>query len=300
MAGSPAHPRLGVVGQHAQHARAAVAADVQPGDDAVAQQERQHVVAVAPLRRRLVDLDQVLEAEHAGRERPVPQQVVEGRQQHRGRGRAGRLRAGRDQHGRAAVGHLEPLQRPVRHQRVDVRPDPGGAAAQAVVLDHAVFGQHAAGAHRAQPRVRAGTRPRWASARPGSRPGSPARAGRTGAGSRCGRIRPGRPPSTARPASAWPASSPTCRRCALPRSPGSRAGRVRGSPTARGRPAPGRGRSPARTSGENVARPSAAATSASRRSAPGRPRAPSTRTRGPVRAASRRCRADSCRRGRPG
>ncbi len=163
MAVAPAHARLGVVGKDAQHALAAVAADVQPGDDAVAQQERQHVVAVAPLRRRLVDLDQVLEAEHAGRERPVPQQVVEGRQQHGGRGRPGRLRAGRDQHGWAAVGHLQPLQHPVRHERVDVRPDPGGTAAQAVVLDHAVFGQHAAGAHgprheRAQELVLAGRR----------------------------------------------------------------------------------------------------------------------------------------------
>ena len=52
----------------------------------------------------LVDLDQVVEAEHAARERPVPEQVVERGEEHcRGRRRPVELGALRDEHRRPAV-----------------------------------------------------------------------------------------------------------------------------------------------------------------------------------------------------
>ena len=47
-------------------------------DDPVTPQERQHVVAESPHGCRLVDLDQVVEPEGPARERPVPEEVVEG------------------------------------------------------------------------------------------------------------------------------------------------------------------------------------------------------------------------------
>ena len=50
------------------------------------QSERQHVVAVPALVLLLVDLDQVVEAEHAAGERPVPEEVVERGEEHRRRG----------------------------------------------------------------------------------------------------------------------------------------------------------------------------------------------------------------------
>ena len=53
-------------------------------DDPVAAQEREHVIAVLPLRRRLVDLDQVVEAEDPPREGAIPEQVVERREEYGG------------------------------------------------------------------------------------------------------------------------------------------------------------------------------------------------------------------------
>ena len=51
--------RLDVRPLHPQHARRPVGLEVDAADDAVAEQVRQHVVAVDPLRRRRVDLDAV-------------------------------------------------------------------------------------------------------------------------------------------------------------------------------------------------------------------------------------------------
>jgi hypothetical protein len=73
-------------------------------DDPVAAEEGEHVVAVLPLRSRLVDLDQMVEAEDPSREGAVPEQVVEGRQQHRrARRRQVELRVRRHEHVGAAV-----------------------------------------------------------------------------------------------------------------------------------------------------------------------------------------------------
>ena len=59
----------------------AIRLQVHPGDQAVAEQEGQHVVAVQPLVRRRVDLDPVAHAEQALGPRTVPDQRVERRQQ---------------------------------------------------------------------------------------------------------------------------------------------------------------------------------------------------------------------------
>ena len=95
---------------------------VEAAHDPVAAQEGEHVVAVPPLRRGLVDLDQVVEAEDPSGERPVPEQVVEGREQHRG-GRARRVQVGGrfDHDGRAAVIDGEAFEPPVRDERIDMR-----------------------------------------------------------------------------------------------------------------------------------------------------------------------------------
>ncbi len=56
--------------------------EVGAAHDPVAAQEREHVVAVLPLRSGLIDLDQVVEAEDPTRERAVPEQVVERGEEH--------------------------------------------------------------------------------------------------------------------------------------------------------------------------------------------------------------------------
>ena len=77
-----AHARLGREALDLQHAARAVRLQVGAADDAVADEQRQHVVAEHALVLALVDLDQVVEAEQAAQERPVPHQVVERAQQH--------------------------------------------------------------------------------------------------------------------------------------------------------------------------------------------------------------------------
>src|SRR4051812_35218470 len=74
---SPANAVLPVQGEQAQRPGRTVGLQVGSGDQAVAEQEGQHVVAVAPLVRALVDLDQVAEPEHPLGEWAVPEQVVE-------------------------------------------------------------------------------------------------------------------------------------------------------------------------------------------------------------------------------
>ena len=68
---------------YAQDARLAIGLEVDPGDQRVAEQERQHVVATT-LRRRRVDLDPVVEAEHPLGAVAEPDQRVERRQQRAG------------------------------------------------------------------------------------------------------------------------------------------------------------------------------------------------------------------------
>ena len=63
--------------ERTQHAGRAVGLQVGAADQAVAAQEREHVVAVPPLVGRLVDLDHVAEAEEPLGERAIPDQVVE-------------------------------------------------------------------------------------------------------------------------------------------------------------------------------------------------------------------------------
>ena len=125
--------------------------EVGPADDAVAPEERQHVVAELPLGCRLVHLDQVVEAEDPSCERAIPEQVVEGGEQH-GRGRARRVEigAGRDEYVGVAVLDADTLEDAVVHERVDRRTDPCGAAAEPPVLDDAALGERAARANRAK------------------------------------------------------------------------------------------------------------------------------------------------------
>ena len=109
--------------------------EVGAADDPVAAQEREHVVAVLPLRRRLVDLDQVVEAEDPPRERAVPEQVVERREQHGGaRGGPVELGVGRDEDVGASVVDAEPPEAALGDELRDRRPDAGRAAPQAPVL----------------------------------------------------------------------------------------------------------------------------------------------------------------------
>ena len=80
----------------------------------------QHVVAVPPLVLLLVDLDQVVEAEHAPGERPVPEKVVERGEEHpRRRLRRVEVGAGGDDDRCAAVLDRDPLEDAVGDERVD-------------------------------------------------------------------------------------------------------------------------------------------------------------------------------------
>ena len=165
-------------------------------DDPVADDERQHVVAVPPLGRRLVDLDQVPEPEHALGERPVPEQVVERREED-GAGRLRSLNARRPpaiSTGGPPSSTASRRSAPRRHERVDVRLHPRHPAPQAPVLDHARRRSARRGPPRPAARAPASSRPRPGPARRAPRPGSPARAGRT-----C-RWNPSRAPMTSRPA----------------------------------------------------------------------------------------------------
>ena len=196
------------------------------------QRKRQHVVAVPPLVLLLVDLDQVVEAEHATGERPVPEEVVEGREEHRRR-RPRRIErgSGRDDDGRAAILDRDSLEDAVRDEGVEHGTDPGDAAAQPPVLDDARLGQRAARGDRLGARVRATARARPARARRAPPSESPARAGRRDAGTPAGPRSRDRRGSRADRASPSPASSSTSRPLARlrPRSAASRAARAPGS-----------------------------------------------------------------------
>ncbi len=88
---SPPGRRAGLAprGRNLQHAGLPVGLEVDPGDEPVTEQERQHVVAVHPLRRRDVDLDPVVEVEEPLGAAPLPDQRVERADQRRRRTRRG-------------------------------------------------------------------------------------------------------------------------------------------------------------------------------------------------------------------
>ena len=86
-----------------QHALGAVGLEVGAADEPVAGEQRQHVVAVRALVLALVDLDHVAEAEEPLEEWAVPEQVVEGAEEHGRRRGAVELRLGVDVERRAVV-----------------------------------------------------------------------------------------------------------------------------------------------------------------------------------------------------
>ena len=75
------HPRLGEHARHPQHPARPVRLEVHPRDELPVEQEREHVVAVGPLRLGDVDLDAVAEPEEALGALAVPDQRVERAQQ---------------------------------------------------------------------------------------------------------------------------------------------------------------------------------------------------------------------------
>ena len=120
---------------------------VGPADDPVAAEEGEHVVAVPPLRRGLVDLDQVVEAEDPAREGPVPEEVVERGEQDGGR-RGGQVELGvrGDEHVGAAVVHPQPPEVGLGDELVEDGPHSRDAALQPPVLLDAGLGEDATGA----------------------------------------------------------------------------------------------------------------------------------------------------------
>ena len=246
-----AHSRLEMECLHTQHALLPVGLQVGAPDQAVTVEEREHVIPVDPLRLTFVDLDHVPEPEDTLDEGPVPEQVVERAEQHAaGRGLA--VEHGVDRHDDrcAAVRDGHAPNEPVRGQAVDDRSHPAGAAREAAVLGDPRVGERAPALAPPSAHTRARTHPPTGSARRGTAAGSPARAGRTAAGTRrVRRRRPRRPRRGAR-ARAWPASSSTSRRASAP---GPRR-RARGEPRARGSP---RGRAP-RSPGPSARGPTSA------------------------------------------
>src|SRR6478672_1310741 len=84
---------------HDEGSLSPLALQVGTPDDPVAPEERKDVVAELPLLRRLVDLDEVLEAENTLRERAIPEEVVERGQKDRSRRpRRVRVGSGDDEH----------------------------------------------------------------------------------------------------------------------------------------------------------------------------------------------------------
>ena len=185
---------LGMERLDAEDALGAVVLQVGAADEAVAPQQRQHVVAVHALVLALVDLDHVPEAEHALEVGAVPDEVVEGREEHRGRQRATRLDVGRDEHGRLAVRDLEPAQLAGLDERVGVRADARGAARQPPHLGDRALGERAARLARRAASPSARTRRASASRRSG------ARGGTTRSGRSYRRWKFSRPAITSRPA----------------------------------------------------------------------------------------------------
>src|SRR6266581_2000475 len=127
----PADAWLGMERLDLERALGSIVLEVGTADEPVLLEEREHVVAVDPLVLALVDLDHVAEAEDALEERPVPDEIVERREKQCGRDAAVRLHVGRYEHGRLAVVDVELAELALGDERLGVRPDPRGPAAQA-------------------------------------------------------------------------------------------------------------------------------------------------------------------------
>ena len=165
-------------GAHQQPPGLAVRLEIHPGDQPVAEQERQHVVAPAPLRLGHVDLDRVVEAEQPGDPWPAPDQRVERRQQ-RGGFDPPRQPGGGVEEGRLGPAlHRDLAQLAAVHQL-------GEPPASLADRHPPVVGQIAGAAHAVRPRRAPqqlalgfrGRRPRG----PGACVPPPARRGRSGA-----------------------------------------------------------------------------------------------------------------------
>src|SRR5713226_5415309 len=98
-----AEPLLPPESQHPQDAGLAVDARLDSPDEAVAVQDRKHVVAPAPLRFRDVDLPQVVEPEEVAQQPPVPHERI----QRCDEGHLWRHAAGRLAGGQLALGLIE-------------------------------------------------------------------------------------------------------------------------------------------------------------------------------------------------
>ena len=199
-------PGLGERAEYPQHPCLSVALDVDPCHQAIAEEERKHVVTVNPLRRRGIELDPVAETEEPLGARPGPDQRVEGRQQGarfdaRASAPPPRRRRARSSPRLGTASGRRP--RPARPRALSTPRAAGGSSRR---------GRARSRRRGAPPRsaaARDAPRPRSASARRGRPPAAPARAGRSGARSgRDGRRRRG-PRRRGSPARSCPRSSST-------------------------------------------------------------------------------------------
>ena len=235
----PRTPRLGVEASHVEHALRAVGLEVGAADDPVAGEQRQHVVAVRALVLALVDLDHVVEAEEPLEQRPVPEQVVEGAEEDGRRGLAVELGLGVDVERWAAVVGVHLAQETLVDERKDVVVEACTPALEPPVLADRRLGQCSPCAHGEERKGAQRLVLVRRSERRGSRAGSRARRGRSGAGTTGGPRRRARRCPTAPRAPSSPASSSTCScRRRRPRSRASRAGLPRGSAPAPARRGP--------------------------------------------------------------
>ena len=161
----------------------AVGLEVDPRDEPVAEQERQHVVAVHALGRRHVDLDPVAEAEQPLDARALPDQRVERPDQRPRRRRAAARRAAGSRYAgprqpSTSTGSSSPAS---TSSATRAR---ASATAQPEVVAQVALGRHAERARGDAHAARAGPRPPAASAPRAPRRAARARAGRRGARTR--------------------------------------------------------------------------------------------------------------------
>ena len=138
---------------HAQHALGALVLQVGAADEAVAAEQRQHVVAVDALVLALVDLDHVLEAERCASRNARSQSRLSNGERSSAGGTAppGSTPAGTST-GALPSSTVEPAQRAFGDERVGMRPDARGAAAQPPHLGDRRLGERAARLDAAQRR----------------------------------------------------------------------------------------------------------------------------------------------------
>ena len=126
--------------------RGSLRLEVDAADDAIAPEERKHVVPVHTLGGLFEDLHDVVEVERAEQEPAIPDEVVEGRQEDRGGGpRRVEVRTCGHEHRSAAVLDRNPLESSSGDELVRDRSDARRAATQVPVVCDARLGQHASG-----------------------------------------------------------------------------------------------------------------------------------------------------------